>query len=190
MLMTSSFSLHAASAASTTPSKSHPGTSLSAFAHACASLMKLIPTRASTWFPRSGFANCTHAPAGRGLGVYRSSPGSMRRLWTSLVARSFTQTPASVGFEPEKSRQKNDTYVPMPKDGSKRPLPVTRPVCASTLTFPWLRVCGRSVSSTRMCGASVVFGVTGASGNVIRYRAVWFVVVISVRMPLTSVMSK
>jgi len=78
----------------------------------------------------------------------------------------------------------------MPNDGENIPLPVMRPVAAPTVIFASLLVFGKSVSSTNTCGDSVVFGVDGVSGNVMRYKAVRFVTVDSVLMLLASVISK
>lgn len=61
-----------------------------------------------------------------------------------------------------------------------------RPVRSSTDMFAILRELDRSVKSTNMRGSfgteplSVVFIGTAAAGKVKRYRAVWFVTVISV----------
>lgn len=81
---------------------------------------------------------------------------------------------------PKKSTQKKAWYDPAPKLGRNVPLPVIRPVSASTLTDAFWRDCQRSVrsSSTSGCGA--------AAGKVNRYSAVFCATVISAATPVDS----
>lgn len=111
------------------------------------------------------------------------------RLFGSLPARLFMNTPVSLMGAPLKSAQKYKLYDPIPNDGRKFPLPTIRPVLGSTEMLAFERESDKSVRSASINGLYGSSGMGGAveldcvefdlGGNVKRYRAEWFETVIS-----------
>ena len=66
--------------------------------------------------------------------------------------------------------------MPRPKLGTNVPLPVIRPVSALTEVVALILLKGRSIVSARIRGDK---DISPAAGKVKRYKAVWFVVVMS-----------